>query len=183
MRSLQQRNHHRLLFVIGAMCSIRGLPIISIRALLARPALQQTLPTCDSLPLNCWSACSPTQDNESRPNGHGERDQSMSALGQKQTYALQKAMSALHPIATAEAYFRTRSCPLYPRKRTCACRVAPRSSLSVSAIGIGAAIPRNANPLKIWNSVFRKKVRFSFCSPLARSRVRADRNKIMPPAK
>jgi hypothetical protein len=27
----------------------------------------------------------------------------MSALGQKQTYALQQAMSALHPIATAKA--------------------------------------------------------------------------------
>src|SRR5262245_27476206 len=30
----------------------------------------------------------------------------MSALGQKQTYALQQAMSALHPIATAKAKFR-----------------------------------------------------------------------------
>jgi hypothetical protein len=29
----------------------------------------------------------------------------MSALGQKQTYALQQAMSALHPIATMIAYF------------------------------------------------------------------------------
>ena len=44
----------------------------------------------------------------------------MSALGQKQTYALQKAMSALPPIATAKAKFRERPCPLYPRKRTCA---------------------------------------------------------------
>jgi hypothetical protein len=42
----------------------------------------------------------------------------MSALGQKQTLALQKAMSALHPIATEKADIRTRSCPLYPRKRT-----------------------------------------------------------------
>src|SRR5215467_8894262 len=41
----------------------------------------------------------------------------MSALGQKQTYALQKAMSALTPVATAKAYSRKRSCPLYPRKR------------------------------------------------------------------
>jgi len=46
----------------------------------------------------------------------------MSALGQKPTYALQQAMSALHPIATAKADFRTRSCLLYPRKRTCAVR-------------------------------------------------------------
>jgi len=44
----------------------------------------------------------------------------MSALGQKQTYALQQAMSALPPIATAKAKFRKRACPLYPRKRTCA---------------------------------------------------------------
>jgi hypothetical protein len=46
----------------------------------------------------------------------------MSALGQKQTYALQKAMSALPPIATAKANFCKGSCPLYPRKRTCAVR-------------------------------------------------------------
>jgi hypothetical protein len=44
----------------------------------------------------------------------------MSALGQKQTYAVQKAMSALPPIATAKAYSRKRSCLLYPRKQTCA---------------------------------------------------------------
>ena len=36
----------------------------------------------------------------------------MSALGQKQTFAPQKAMSALPPIATAKADFRRRSCPL-----------------------------------------------------------------------
>src|SRR5215510_14180752 len=44
----------------------------------------------------------------------------MSALGHKQTYALQKAMSALPPIATAKADIGKRSCPLYPRKQTCA---------------------------------------------------------------
>jgi hypothetical protein len=44
----------------------------------------------------------------------------MSALGQKQTYAPQKRMSALPPIATAKADFRNGPCPLYPRKRTCA---------------------------------------------------------------
>jgi len=44
----------------------------------------------------------------------------MSALGQKQTYALQKAMFALPPVATAKAYSRKRSCPLYTRKQTCA---------------------------------------------------------------
>jgi hypothetical protein len=45
----------------------------------------------------------------------------MSALGQKQTYALQKTMSALLPIATAKANSRNRPCPLYPQERTCAC--------------------------------------------------------------
>src|SRR5262249_28364691 len=53
----------------------------------------------------------------------------MSALGQKQTYAVQKPMSALPPIATAKADFRKRSCLLYPRKRTCAVR------LAMSALG------------------------------------------------
>ena len=53
----------------------------------------------------------------------------MSALGQKQTCAVQRAMSALPPIATAKADFRKRSCPLYPRKRTCALH------LGMSAMG------------------------------------------------
>jgi hypothetical protein len=47
----------------------------------------------------------------------------MSALGQKQTYAAQQVMSALPPIATAKADSRKRSCPLYPRKRTCAVQI------------------------------------------------------------
>ena len=42
----------------------------------------------------------------------------MSALGQKQTYALQKGMSALPPIATMKADAREVRCPLHPRKRT-----------------------------------------------------------------
>src|SRR4030095_10435685 len=42
----------------------------------------------------------------------------MSALGQKQTFAPQKAMSALHPITTAKAKFRKRPCLLYPQERT-----------------------------------------------------------------
>ena len=46
----------------------------------------------------------------------------MSASGQKRTYTAQKAMSALPPIATANADFRTRSCPLYPQKQTLAVR-------------------------------------------------------------
>jgi hypothetical protein len=43
--------------------------------------------------------------------------QPMSAKGQKRTFAMQ-GMSALLLIATAKADFRTRSCPLYPQKRT-----------------------------------------------------------------
>src|SRR5262245_52969896 len=39
-------------------------------------------------------------------------------------------MSALPPIATAKADFRTRSCPLYPRKQTCA------SHSLMSALGL-----------------------------------------------
>jgi hypothetical protein len=39
----------------------------------------------------------------------------MSALGQKQTFAAQKSMSALPPTATAKADSRKRSCLLYPR--------------------------------------------------------------------
>jgi hypothetical protein len=41
----------------------------------------------------------------------------MSALGQKQIFAVQKGMPALPPIATAKANPRKNSCPLYPRKR------------------------------------------------------------------
>src|SRR5262249_19795185 len=40
--------------------------------------------------------------------------------GPEQTCALQKAMSASPPIATAKADIRKTPCPLYPRKRTCA---------------------------------------------------------------
>src|SRR5262249_21656149 len=57
------------------------------------------------------------------------RTRPMSALGQKQTCALQNVMSALHPIATAKAKFRKRPCLLYPRKRTCAVQ------LVMSALG------------------------------------------------
>src|SRR5262245_3583135 len=40
----------------------------------------------------------------------------MSALGQKRTYALQNAMSALHPIATTKTDMCQWSCPLCPPK-------------------------------------------------------------------
>ena len=39
----------------------------------------------------------------------------MSALGHKRTYAMQKAMSAVPPIATAKADSHKWACPLYPR--------------------------------------------------------------------
>jgi hypothetical protein len=45
----------------------------------------------------------------------------MSALGQKQTFAVQKGMSALPPIATAKADFRKRSCLLYPESKDVQC--------------------------------------------------------------
>src|SRR5215475_5543134 len=75
----------------------------------------------------------------SRPPGGSRRGQSyansgilrrgmMSALGQKQTYAVQHGMSALLPIATAKADSRKRSCLLYPRKQTLAVRT-PMSAL------------------------------------------------------
>src|SRR5262245_46486173 len=44
----------------------------------------------------------------------------MSALGQKQTYAAHKPMSALPPTATAKADMTVCGCLLYPQKRTCA---------------------------------------------------------------
>jgi hypothetical protein len=53
----------------------------------------------------------------------------MSALGQKQTYAVHQPMSALPPIATAKADMPKWSCLLYPRKRTCAVQ------LEMSALG------------------------------------------------
>jgi len=44
----------------------------------------------------------------------------MSALGQKQTHAVQQRMSALPPIATTKADICNRACPLYPQEQTCA---------------------------------------------------------------
>ena len=45
----------------------------------------------------------------------------MSALGQKQTFALQQVTSALPPITTAKADSRERSCLLYPESRHVYC--------------------------------------------------------------
>jgi hypothetical protein len=47
----------------------------------------------------------------------------MSALGQKQTCAMQNVVSTLPPIATAKADFRARSCLLYSQERTCAAQL------------------------------------------------------------
>ena len=56
--------------------------------------------------------------HSTRPNTT-DRVVGMSALGHKQTCALHKPMSALHPKATAKADLRKTPCLLYPRKRTC----------------------------------------------------------------
>src|SRR5262245_39809596 len=58
-----------------------------------------------------WRNGTQTEPDEIRP---------MSALGQKQTHAVQQRMSALPPIATAKADMPNWSCLLYPQKRTCA---------------------------------------------------------------
>ena len=59
------------------------------------------------------------QDRRSKAFGKGLP---MSALGHKQTYALDKAMSALPRIATAKADFRKRSCLLYPNSGHVRCK-------------------------------------------------------------
>src|SRR5262249_54459255 len=65
--------------------------------------------------------CSPKAQEGHRSDSNMHRESpAMSALGQKQTYAVHKAMSALPPIATAKADIRKWSCPLYPQERTCA---------------------------------------------------------------
>src|SRR5215471_5747219 len=46
-------------------------------------------------------------------------DVTVSAMGHKRTYAVQKGMSALPRIETAKADFPQKSCLLYPQKRTC----------------------------------------------------------------
>ena len=56
-------------------------------------------------------------------NWKGSAAAAMSALGQKQTYAAQKGMSVLPPIATAKADSGKRSCPLLLQKRTCAAQL------------------------------------------------------------
>ena len=53
------------------------------------------------------------------PIRDGARLNAMSALGQKQTYALQQA-SRFTPKATTKADSRKRACPLCTQKQTCA---------------------------------------------------------------
>src|SRR5262245_16059268 len=66
----------------------------------------------------------------------------MSALGQKQTFALHQPMSALPPIATAKADIRKPPCLLYPQERTCAvsgpCLLWAKSGLCEDYSGLGA---------------------------------------------
>jgi len=73
----------------------------------------------------------------------------MSALGQKQTYALQKAMSALARIATAKADSRKRSCLLYPQKRTCA--VQPGMSAKGQKRTFLRSFPKILTPPSLWH--------------------------------
>jgi hypothetical protein len=61
------------------------------------------------------SDCPPNREIPYRPKPAFWKRLRMSALGQKRTYAVRNGMSALLPIATAKADFRTRSCPLYPQ--------------------------------------------------------------------
>src|SRR5262249_5975794 len=58
---------------------------------------------------------------------------SMSALGQKQTFALHQPMSAFPPIATVKADISKRSCLLYPRKRT-PCSADPMAASSWTVV-------------------------------------------------
>src|SRR6188508_1226845 len=60
----------------------------------------------------------------------------VSASGQKPTYALQNLMSALLPIATAKADSRKRPCPLHPRKQTCAAHLAHVCFVPIADIAI-----------------------------------------------
>jgi hypothetical protein len=73
----------------------------------------------------------------------------MSALGQKQTFALQQGMSALPPIATAKADIRKTPCLLYPRKRTCAVQSA-MSALGQKRTSPSYSITSFARPISVF---------------------------------
>src|SRR5262245_41544654 len=97
-----------------------------------------------------WRSSNP--ENDTLPHRtevvshHSKIDRPMSALGQKQTFALQEAMSALLPIATAKADFRTMSCLLYPSKRTCAVQK-PMSALGQKQTSRNRKRPPNGSGL------------------------------------
>jgi hypothetical protein len=75
----------------------------------------------------------------------------MSALGQKQTYAVQKAMSALHPIATAKADISIDRAGCRQRERASHPRSFPSKELPIQ----GASHPRSfPSPLSIRASSF-----------------------------
>jgi hypothetical protein len=86
----------------------------------------------------------------------------MSALGQKQTCAMQKGMSALPPIATTKANFRTRSCLLYPRKRTYRLPISQRRQ----RIKIEARLPEASSLSELDNHRFRISARRTLKRPL-----------------
>jgi hypothetical protein len=69
----------------------------------------------------------------------------MSALGQKQTYALQTGMSALPPIATVKADISKPSCLLYPQERTCAAQT-PMSAIGHKRTFAYSTVVRRRSP-------------------------------------
>src|SRR5262249_40058294 len=92
-----------------ADCSGVGDVVMPKHSFMPRPSEDTRIPPRHSIDLN-----------QSRSNAVDKRNSgclvpvSMSALGQKQTYAVHNAMSALPPIATTKADSRERLCLLYP---------------------------------------------------------------------
>ena len=70
----------------------------------------------------------------------------MSALGQKQTCAVQYGMSALPPIATAKANSRKRSCPLYPQQSATCSVSGPMFRIGTSLILVDPKFEEVAMP-------------------------------------
>src|SRR5262249_11343253 len=96
-------------------------------------------------------ACLKVRSSRAKPTAGQTVLGVMSALGQKQTCAVQTSMSALPPIATANAYSRKGSCPLYPWKRTCAVQIempAMGQKQTLCDAGVSVEIPpHNSRPL------------------------------------
>jgi hypothetical protein len=82
----------------------------------------------------------------------------MSALGHKRTFAAHQPMSALPPIATAKADFRTRSCLLTPKADVCSALAhvcfGPKADLRLfvnARLSQGFTQPRRSPPqAKYW---------------------------------